>query len=230
MLSHSLRLPKTIRLWDGAPAGKFRLKGWHLFLLLIACEALLTWYYQSYVFTREVYHSLLKEQLEAQRIDDLFDLLQRMNVWGFATIPLIVGLRIVFVAYLLQLPLVLRLIDIPFRQLFRIVAAASILMILLEAVRLFYLAGVPAGEVSQAQLNWIPLSLGTLIGISSASPSVQGFFSHFNLFEMGFLVMLYIGMTRTGRLKKSDAALDVLLMWTIVVLFQWGLTMYMERM
>ncbi|HOT98643.1 MAG TPA: hypothetical protein PLN61_06300 [bacterium] len=206
------------------------IKGWHLFLLLIACEALLTWVYQEQILTREVYHALLKEQLEVQRIDALFDLLERMNLWGYVAIPLVIGIRILFVGFLLQLPLVLRFIDIPFRRLFRIVAVASLPLILLEGIRLLFLAGIPAAQVTRADLNWIPLSLGSLLDLATASAATQGFFSHLNLFELGFLALLLIGLMRTNRLKRLDAALVVLLMWTVVILFQWGVTAYLERM
>jgi len=206
------------------------IKGWHLFLLLILCEALLTWIYQSQILTREAYHALLKDQLEAQRIDALFELLQRMNLWGYAGIPLVIGIRILFVAFLLQLPLVLRFIDIPFRRLFRIVAVASLPLILLEGIRLLILAGIPAVQVTPADLTWIPLSLGALLDFSHTPASTQGFFSHFNLFEFGFLGLVFAGLRRGGGLKRLDAGLVVLLMWTVVILFQWAVMIYMERM
>jgi len=230
MTTFPLHPPRLFSLRRGFFLRPLQLKGWHLFLLLVACEALLTWFYQSRILTREVYHTLLQAQLDAQRIDALFDLLQRMSLWGFATIPLIIGLRIMLVASLLQLPLVLRFIDIPFRQLFRIVAAASLLFILLEGVRLLRLSGIPAEQLTQANLNWMPLALTSLLRLEVATASVQGFFSHFNLFEIGWLALLYFGLSRTGQLRKRDAGLVVLVMWTVVVLFQWGLTLYMERM
>ncbi len=230
MTTFPLHPPRLFSLRRGFFLRPLQLKGWHLFLLLVACEALLTWFYQSQILTREVYHSLLQAQLDAQRIDALFDLLQRMSLWGFAAIPLIIGLRIMLVASLLQLPLVLRFIDIPFRQLFRIVAAASLLFILLEGVRLLRLSGIPAEQLTQANLNWMPLALTSLLRLEVATASVQGFFSHFNLFEIGWLALLYFGLSRTGQLRKRDAGLVVLVMWTVVVLFQWGLTLYMERM
>ncbi len=230
MTTFPLHPPRLFSLTRGFFLRPLQLKGWHLFLLLVACEALLTWFYQSQILTREVYHTLLQAQLDAQRIDALFDLLQRMSLWGFAAIPLIIGLRIMLVASLLQLPLVLRFIDIPFRQLFRIVAAASLLFILLEGVRLLRLSGIPAEQLTQADLNWMPLALTSLLQLEMATASVQGFFSHFNLFEIGWLALLYIGLSQTGQLRKRDAGLVVLVMWTVVVLFQWGLTLYMERM
>ena len=230
MTTFPLHPPRLFSLRRGFFLQPLQLKGWHLFLLLVACEALLTWFYQSRILTREVYHTLLQAQLDAQRIDALFDLLQRMSLWGFATIPLIIGLRIMLVASLLQLPLVLRFIDIPFRQLFRIVTFSSLIFILLEGVRLLRLSGIPAEQLTQADLNWMPLALTSLLQLEMATASVQGFFNHFNLFEVSWLVFLYFGLSRTGQLRKRDAGLVVLVMWTVVVLFQWGLTLYMERM
>jgi len=230
MTTHSLHLPRPMQLPGRRLLTPFRLQGWHLFVLLVLCEGLLTWFYQTQVLTRDLYHSLLKEQLEAQRIDALFDLLKRISVWGYVTIPLFIGFRILFVAFLLQLPLVLRFIDIPFRQLFRIVAMASVLMLVFEAGRMFHLSGIAAEQMSKADLNWIPLSLMSLLHISSSSAAVQGFFSHFNLFELGFLMLIYRGLIQTGKLKKMDAGLVVLVMWTVIILFQWGLMMYTERM
>ncbi len=208
----------------------WQIRGWHLFLLLLFCEAGMTWYFQTQVLTRDVYHSLLGEQLEIERIDALFDLFKRMSVWGYATLPLVLWLRIAFVAFLLQLPLVFRFIDIRFTDLFRIVLMASLLLVLLESSRLVHLSAIASGAITKADLSWIPLSVTSMLDLAGKSSAIQGFFSHFNLFELGWLAIIYAGLMHTGKLKKVDAGLVVLLMWTIIVVFQWGAMMYLERM
>jgi len=205
-------------------------KGWHLWLILLAGECLMTLYLQSQIITREVYHSLLAEQLDVQRIDDLFDMYKRMYIWGYAFMPLFTWLRIVFIALLLQMPLVLRFIDIPFRTLFRIVALASILMLVMQLGRIIHLGGIPEAAITARHLAYVPLSLTNILPLADQSSPAYAFFSHFNLFEMGWLFILYRGLVETGKVKKFDSFLVVLVMWTVILALQWALMLYFSKM
>lgn len=219
MTTHTLRLHLPLQ-W----------KGWHLWLTLLGCECLLSWYMQSQIITREVYHALLSEQLEGQRIDDLFDAYKQMYIWGYAFMPLFTWLRIVFIALLLQMPLVLRFIDIPFRMLFRIVALASFLMILMQMGRMIYLSAIPEAAITVKELSYVPLSLTNFISVTDQASPAYAFFSHFNLFELGWLFILYKGLVETGKVKKFDASLVVLVMWTVILVLQWAVMLYVSKM
>jgi hypothetical protein len=207
-----------------------QIKTWHGFVLLLLCEWALLWYCNSEIFTLDVYHNLYGDHLEPQRIDDLFDIIKRLSVWGYVAIPIIAWLRIAFVTLLLQMPLVFRFIDIPFRDIFRIVLKSSFLLLLLELMKLLYLSRLSVSALSQAELAYLPLSLTNWLNTTHFSASATSFLNHLNLFEIGWLVSMYWGLAKTGKLKKLDAGVIVLVLWTALIVLQWSILIYLEKM
>ena len=206
-----------------------RLKAWHFFLLLLVCEMTLSWIYQTRIMTYETYQALYSDRLEVQRIADIFQMIKRLNAWGIGMIPLITWVRLAFVVLLLQMPLVFRFIDIPFREIFRIVTQASFFFIMMELVKLSYLLNLPASSMSLSALTFTPLSLVHLFSRADFSTAALTFLSHFNLFEIAFLFFIYQGLLRTKKLKKFDAALVVFILWTIIIVMHWIVVLYLER-
>lgn len=219
MLSYSISVRRS-----------WQFKTWHGFILLLLCEWLLSWHYQMNILTRDAYYHLYGERLELQRIDDLFDMIKRFSVWGYAAMPIVVWLRIAFVTLLLQLPLVFRFIDIPFREIFRIVLTASFLLLLMELVKLVYLSGFPPAALTKQELAYVPFALINWLNTAQHSSSAISFLSHFSLFELGWLAALYHGLVRTNRLKKIDAGLVVLVLWMFLIVMQWSILIYVEKL
>jgi hypothetical protein len=209
---------------------RWQIKTWQGFVLLLLCECALSWYYKTEILTLDVYHNLYGDRLEAQRIDALFDMIERLSVWGYAAIPIIVWLRIAFVSLLLQMPLVFRFIDIPFRDIFRIVLKSSFLLLLLELVKLLHLSGLSSCALSQAELAYTPLSLNNWLNTGHFCTAAVSFLSHLNLFEIGWLAGMYWGLIKTKKLKKLDAGLVVLVLWTALIVLQWSVLIYLEKM
>jgi len=213
----TMRLPRPIKTWHG-------------FVLLLICEWALLWFYKREILTLDVYHHLYGDRLEPQRIDDLFEMIERLSVWGYAVLPIIAWLRIAFVTLLLQMPLVFRFIDIPFRDVFRIVLKSSFLLLLLECVKILYLSRLSVNALSQAELAYIPLSLTNWLNTAHFSASAISFLNHFNLFEIGWLVGMYWGLAKTGKMKKLDAGVIVLVLWTALIVLHWSILTYLEKM
>ncbi len=219
-------------MWNPAVAAPAwpHVKTRYVFLILLLCEMSLSWQYQTQIMTQEAYEALYGDRLDAQRIEDLFDLLKQFRLWGFGMIPLFVWFRVAFLALLLQMPLVFRFIDIPFRDLFRIVTVSSFLFVAFELVRLLYLLSIPSAMVTLQDLSWMPLSLVGFLSLDSKAGGALAFLSHFNAFEIGFLVLLYAGLIRTRKLKKLDAGLVVFLMWMMIIIMHWILALYFARL
>ncbi|HPN35499.1 MAG TPA: hypothetical protein PK843_13360 [bacterium] len=207
-----------------------RLKTRYVFLILLLCEMSVSWFYQTQIMTKDAYYALYGDRLDAQRIEDMFDLLKQFRLWSFGMIPLFVWFRAAFITLLLQMPLVFRFIDIPFRDLFRLVTVASFLFVVFELLRLLYLLPIPSAMVTLKDLNWMPLSLVSLLALDPEARGALAFLSHFNLFEIGFLGLIYIGLIRTKKLKKLDAALVVFIMWMMIIIMHWILALYFARL
>lgn len=217
MATRTLRLPNQI-------------KGWHVWLAILICEGMITWYFQTYVLTKEAYRAIWAEQLDVQRIDDLFEYYRHISIWGYVVMPFMTWVKIAFIALLLQMPLVFRFIDVSFQHLFRIAALASFMMVAQQAVSMAHVSNIDAAVLQSSDLSYVPLSLVNLIGISNETPAAYAFFSHFNLFEAGWLYLIYQGLVTTSQLKKMDALLVLLVVWVLLSVLQWAIVLYATRM
>jgi hypothetical protein len=207
-----------------------QIKTRYWFSLLLAFELGFSWFYQTRILTMDAYQTIYGERLDGQRIEELFDLMKQVRIWGYGMIPLILSIRLVFVALLIQMPLVFRFIDIPFREIFRIVTIASLAFAALEFVRLCHLAALPAVRLTLQQLNYVPFSVSFWLCSVNDSPGASAFFNHFNLFEIAFLIMIYGGLQRTKKLAKRDAALVVFLLWVVLIAMHWVVVIYLSRL
>lgn len=202
------------------------LKTWQLFLLILFANLLISWVYNEFILTREVYHTLLSERLEANRIDEYFEFTRKLSIWGYALQPLLFWLQIIFFALLFQTPLMLLFIEIPFRQIFRIVLIASLAISALSGIQLLKLSFYAPSEVTEVTITTVPFSLAYLVEFSSYPKTAMFVLNKFSLFEFAWCVLIYRGLTATVRLKKDTAMYLVVGIWVALLLFQWGIVAY----
>lgn len=207
------------------------LKTWQIFIIFLVVNIILSWLFQEYVMTREVYHSLLSDRLEAYRIDKQFELMNRFQVWGYLLSPIILWLKFTLVALLLQLPLMLKFIEIPFKQIFRVVMIASIAGMMMSATHFSQLLSLPVEEINKSVLKVMPCSLSGLVEISQYPESVITVLSTFNIFESCWIVLLFWGLVSISndKLKKVDVAILVVGIWTFMLLLQYSLVSYFDK-
>ncbi len=206
-----------------------QLKTWQLFMLLLLSVCTNIWIVQNHIMTQEVYHHLLSGQLEVSRIDDYFHFLRKISGWSYFLAPLILLIRIAFVALLIQFPLVFRFIDIPLRTIFRIVAFAALPLLIMTFLKNLWLVRLPASHISEQALAFMPLSLTNFIDYASFSKTNYGLLSNFNLFEVVWCIVIAEGLHSTKKMTRLDAFLMVLVIWTLILLFQWGFLLYMSK-
>jgi len=179
--------------------------------------------------TRQVYHNLLSEQLEISRIDDYFNLVQKFSVWAYVFTPVVFLLRITFVSLLLQFPLVMKFIDIPLKQIFRVVTFAFIPLFFMSVIKTIWLLFLPVHQITQETLAFTPLAFTNFLNTSNYSQTVYGLLSNLNIFDVVWCIIVAEGLSRTGKLKKSDAYVLVLVIWTLILVFLWALLMYLTK-
>jgi hypothetical protein len=204
-------------------------KTWHLFLFLLFGISINIWISQNYILTREVYHNLLSEQLEISRIDDYFNLIQRFSIWTYILSPIMFLLRLIFVSLLIQFPLVMKFIDIPLKQIFRIVTFAFIPLFLMSVIKTIWLLLLPTHQITQETLTFTPLTFTNFLNASNYAKTVYGLLSNLNIFEVVWCFIVAKGLSRTGKIKKSDAYVLVLVIWTLILVFLWALLMYLTK-
>lgn len=181
--------------------------------------------------TKEVYYSLLSERLETYRIDKQLELINRFKIWGYFLLPLILWLKYTFVTLLLQLPLIIKFIEIPFKRIFRVVMLASVTIIIMSVVRISWLFSIPPDHINADILKIVPLSINSFINTSEYPQSAIAVFSNINLFELGWLILVYSGLVSVSedKLKKTDAVILVASVWSFLILLQYAVMTYIEN-
>jgi len=204
------------------------LKTWHLFFLIVIVSVLISIAFQKFIMTREVYYSLLGNQMEDYRIDDYMSLMRKFQVWGYIATPLIIWLRIAFVTFLIQLPFMLKNIDIPFKVIFRIIAIAYLVLLSVDVIRFFYLYFKPAAQITVDSLSFMPLALTNLLNKNDYSEMIFSFLNKINLFELLWCVVVYFGLVKTKKMENIDYVLIVFFVWIGILALTFGVTLFIR--
>lgn len=204
------------------------IKTWQLFIIILLANLLAGWFYNEHILTRDVYQNLLSEQLEAERIDEYFNFMRKLTLWGYIFQPILTWIHVTFHTLLIQMPLILMMIDIPFRRLFRIVMCASLSMTVSAIVKIIWLINLPASEISLASLSVAPLSIASFLDTTQYPSTAFMVLNKFSLFEAAWCLVIYKGLVDTEKLKKDLAAFLVFCMWMLLLLLQWGITAYLN--
>lgn len=117
-------------------------------------------------------------------------------------------------------------IEIPFRQILRIVLIASLAISALSVIQLLKLSFYEPREVTEATITTVPFSLAYLVESSSYPKTAMFVLNKFSVFELAWCVLLYRGLAATTFLKKDTALYLVSGMWIVLLLFQWGIVAY----
>jgi len=206
----------------------FGAKTWQLFLLILIVNLVVSWCFNEIVFTREVYYNILSERLDAGRIDEYFDFSRKLTVWGYIAQPLLFGLQLMFFALLLQTPLLLMLLDIPFSRLFRIVMVSSLATTAFSVAKLLYLSFHDSTEITREILDFVPLSLAAIADLSTLPKTISFLLGKLNFFEVAWCFMLGKGLFETGKISQAKAISVVFSFWIALLLFQLGVVLYFE--
>lgn len=210
------------------PAAGPRIRTWHLFAALVVLSGVLMWVNKEFVMTREVYHNLLGEKLDAARIDENFDMLRQSARWGYLALPLLVWVRVALVAMLLQLFFLLFLVEVPVGKVFRAALWAYPALLYGTAVRLFLLVRTDASAIDQETLSFMPGSLAAFFpGLAEAGTASYSLLSLVSVWELLWCAVLFFALRKgSPRIGKLTAGMAVAGVWTLVAFFQWGIALY----
>ncbi len=205
-----------------------RIRTWHLFAVMVAASLVMAWVNKELVMTREVYHALLGTELEGDRIDRQFDMVQQTAKWGYVAIPAVVWLRIALVAMLAQLFLLLAAVEVPIRQVFRAACWAYPALLYGAAVRMFLLARAEPSSLTRESLSFVPGSLTAFFPtLAEPGTATHLLLTQVSLWEGLWCVLLYFALRRVApRLGAGGALMTVAAVWTLIAAFLWGITLY----
>lgn len=206
-----------------------KIKTWQLFLFIVFVEMAIYYVTNNYVMTREFYEKMLSDRLTIDMINTQFELVKKFNNFGYLFIPLTTLIKITFFTLLIQFPLLLKFIEIPFNKLFRICTFALLPFILLQIITTWRSATIPISELSQQTLSVIPLSINSFLDPMDYSNYVYHFLGFFHIFWVLWGVILFIGLTKTKKIEKIDGLLYTTLVFLLLAIFNLGVTSYVSK-
>jgi hypothetical protein len=202
---------------------------WHIFIFLAIINFLIAFLASQFIFTKDFYYTIFSDQIELTRIDKYVDLVDRFSFWSLLLLPLFLLIRYAVVAFILQIPLLLRYIEISFKYLFRWVMLASMALTLGQVVNFLNIYYTSVEHISATLFKIQPLSLATIISPEEYASNAIVILNQFNLFDVLWGAVLYLGLLKTGKIKKIDAFLLILSVWIFLLVVQWAVLFFLEN-
>jgi len=208
---------------------EYTVKNWHLFLFVLLSNLIITLINDRFIMTKDVYYLLLSDKIESNRVDDYFELTKRFSLYSYLALPIIIWLKITFVALVLQTPLMLKGIEVSFKETFKISAFANIPYVLLAVIKTSILLFTPRSNYTNDLLNMIPGSLTNFISKESYSNLAYSFLNNINLYEILWVLIVFYGIGNLKKISKADSFILVVSVWFGLTILQLGLVFYFNK-
>jgi hypothetical protein len=188
-----------------------------------------TWITRAFVLSHDVYYNLYRGTVAPHRLEEFIGILENLSVWGYVLAPGLVLLQITVITLIIQLPLLLKLIDVPFSRLLFISSISHIPLCLLGLCKSFWLMTIPISHLSERHFAQIPLALTRFLDYEQTAPQLYAFLGNCNLFTLGWLLSLILGLVRIARIDLKTACSIVFLTWLTLLTFQYMFLMYFDK-
>ncbi len=208
---------------------EFTLKNWHLFVFVTCIYLIIVLVNDKFIMTREAYQLLLTDKMEIYRIDDYYEMLKRFSIYTYSALPVITWLKIIFIALLLQTPLMLKNVEVSFKECFRIAAFANIPYLLLGFVKILILLFTDQSKYTNDLITYVPGSITNLISKEAYSPAAFSFLSSINIYEVFWVLIVFLGIAKLKKINKLDSFIIAFSIWLGLTLFQIGLVIYFNK-
>ncbi|MFT5917663.1 MAG: hypothetical protein ACJAWV_003243 [Flammeovirgaceae bacterium] len=175
------------------------------FLLYISFVLLAYFLSNEFIYTEELYYNSISEDLTVERVEDL--LARKAEYWWlvYAILPVIEFISLVFTASLLCLGLFLYDLPINFSKCFRIAIWASFIFLIPSLLRTLWFLFFEQG-FSLADLKEFPtFSLLMFFDKESLPKYIIYPIYSFNLFRIGYFVILAVGVQKLFQKKLSTS-------------------------
>jgi len=202
---------------------------WQIFTYLAIINFLMAFLASEFIYTRELYYAIFSDQMELARIDEHVDIISRFSFWSLLLLPLFLFVRYVMVAFIIQIPLLIKYIEISFKYLFRWVMFASVPITLGQGIQFLNIYLTIDEQISRDLFKIQPFSLANVVNPEEYASNAIVILNQFSPFEILWGIILYIGILKTGKIKKRDAFLLVLSVWTFLLFMQWAILFLLER-
>lgn len=194
---------------------------WQIFAFLAVLNILISFWAHRLIFTKEIYYSLLSDQMEILRIDEFIEVLDRFSLMSLLVVPLVMLIKMTINSLVIQIPLLLQDIEIRFKKMFRIILLSSIVLSVGQLVHYIWIYLTPVKYISYRLIAVNPFSLATIFPNGNFSPGSVYILGQFNVFEILWCFCIYLGLLGTNKIKKQDAAMLVFTVWALLLFLQY---------
>jgi hypothetical protein len=181
-------------------------------LLLVAAKETLT---TGPVFVRFAH---LPE--ETAGLADIRDNLQTSYQYALIFLPVIMMLKFVFLSLVLQTGFAVQFKELSFSIALRVIMAASISQLLAGLARYIVVVSENPGRGSGRIQETIPFGVGAMIKIEKLNPELLFLVNQFNIFELLWCLLIYLGLSYYRTDEPQQLRLMVPLFWLTLVFFQ----------
>ncbi len=205
------------------------IKNWQIFLLLLVFNIFLAIIMDSFVMTKETYHTLLSSRMESYQIDNFYMMVKHYSIYNYLLVPVILIIRVVTVTMLIQLFFLFSLQNLRFKEVFRITLLGLFILSIGSFVKILWLTSIPKDQLTQKIMGIMPLSLSNLINIANMDYILIGILNSINVFEIIWLFMIGFLIKLVCNVKFAKSILISFSVWILIFLFQLGFALYLTR-
>jgi len=203
---------------------------WHLFVAIAVVQISSTLLLNRVVLSDDVYRTLL-EASGGPAGEDLLRVARRWELLGYFASPLLLALRVVLAALLVQLTLLGLRLTPPFSRIFRAGVWAQAALLLGTLIQTTWLATLPDGAIGTVALTMMPGSLGAILPPLAPDPTPLALLLHqTTIFDLGWIALFVLGLEEGEHIPPARAALAVISAWGVMATGKWGLLLFMTRL
>lgn len=193
-----------------------------IMLFYVFISILINWY----VVTDEMYYQSLWDQLSTDLINKFLNLKHKWDWVGFLITPILLFVKILFVAICLEVGNFIFDLKLNFKQLIKIVVLAETVLLIAAFVRVFWFFLYPENITLEYIQTFYPLSLLNLVVIKNVPQYLIYPLQLINFFElMYWFVLAYLLKTYTNKPFNTSFGVVAktygvgLLSWVVLVVF-----------
>ena len=194
---------------------------WQMFVYLAIVNFLVAFMAYEYIFTEDFYRAVYEDQMELARINKYVDVIDRFSFWSMLAIPFILLIKYTLITTILQIPLLLKFIEIRFKYLFRWVMLASLPLTAGQAIQFLIIYLRPLNAVSSGDFKLNLFSISVFFRFLDLSDYTIYLMNQFNIFEIIWMIIIYYGLISSRNISKADSIFVTILIWFIMIFLQW---------
>jgi hypothetical protein len=203
----------------------FSFKGSTLFIVLSFFYVIVTYLINKYVLDDNYLYHSFSGHLSTTQISSVIDIRNRFEWIIYASLPLLLVIKIVLVSACVYAGAVFGGYKIRYADIFKIIMLADLVLVLALVVKLFYFLLAGAGDADTVK-TFYPLSVMQLLDSKTIPNYLVYPLQLINVFEIGYCLVIALGLraflrsTLWSSLKLVASTYGVaLLVWSLLTVF-----------